>query len=42
MKNEKPNQYFIFVYAPNIENWCLFSYFQPKTENKYFFWPKTK
>ena len=24
---------FFFLYAPNIENYCLFSYFQPKTEN---------
>ena len=32
-KNESIFHFSVFLYAPNIENWCLFSYFQPKTEN---------
>ena len=33
LANEKTSQYFVFLYAPNIENWYVFFYFQPKTKD---------
>ena len=32
-KNESIFFFSVILYAPNIENWCLFSYFQPKMED---------